>query len=373
MKTSQTSAKTNLLYSLVQGSFWINSAIVVEYASIFLLDRGISNSQIGILFASSGLLAFIIQPFIGNYADSTVSPSLRWIILYFCIFTVIMALLLCFSDSWPAILSGILYCICLVTYRILVPLVNSLGTESINQGIPVNMGLARGFGSVIYAVAASLMGFLILKYGNSIVPFCVISGFVLLALFTFLFPFRKTEHAPVSERSPETPSGTRELFRNYPDFAVFLIGSCMVCFALEMMATFQYQIVADRGGNSYDLGHIMSICAVSELPALFLFSFLLKKKTCDFWVRLSAFFIAFKCFGLMLAPDVHTLMAVQLLQSLGWAVYTIAPVYYVNRLLPVEYAVRGQSFFNMTFLIGTIISSLIGGRILDTSGTDRLR
>lgn len=135
MKNSQTFAKNTFLYSLVQGSFWINSAIVVGYASIFLLERGISNSRIGILFAVSGLIAFIIQPFIGNYADSPASPSVRRIILYFCIFTVIVSLALCFLNSVSTLLSGILYCICLVSYRVLVPLVNSLGTESINQGI----------------------------------------------------------------------------------------------------------------------------------------------------------------------------------------------------------------------------------------------
>ena len=75
MHTLHAQKKLTLLYSLVQGGFWINSAIVVGYASIFLLDCGISNSQICILFALSGLISSAIQPLAGSYADKPSSPS----------------------------------------------------------------------------------------------------------------------------------------------------------------------------------------------------------------------------------------------------------------------------------------------------------
>lgn len=372
MHTLHAPKKLTLLYSLVQGGFWINSAIVVGYASIFLLDCGISNSQIGILFALSGLISSAVQPLVGSYADKPSSPSVKRIILYLCFFTIVIAAFLCFSRWIPTMLSSILYCICLTSFRVLLPLVNALGTESVNQGFSVNMGLARGIGSVVYAGAATLMGFLTLRCGNRIIPVCVLFGFLLLCIFTLLFPFRKTEILSSRESVSDSSERILKLFRRYPDFPVFLAGSVLIYIALEMMANFQYQIVADRGGNSFDLGRIMSFCAVCELPALFLFSRLLKKKTCDFWVRLSAFFIVLKCLGLLLSQNVTSILAVQLLQSLGWAVYTIAPVYYVNSILPSRYAVRGQTCFNMSFTLGTTISSLIGGQILEKASPDSM-
>ena len=366
------SRKINLFYALVQCNFWVISAVVVGYASIFLLDYGISNSRIGILFALSGLIAFLIQPFIGSYADAPSSPSIKKILIIFGGFTVCVSLCLCISSKSALLLSGILYCTCLVSYRIIQPMINSLGTESINQGYTLNMGAARGMGSVVYSIVASVMGFLTLQYGNQIVPFCVLGCYILLTVSVFLFPFRKAKSPAVS---PEVSTDNRKLsalFHRYPDFLMFLAGSSLVYFALETMATFQYQIIASRGANSFDLGRVMSLCAVSELPALFLFSRLLKKKTCDFWVRLSALFIALKCVGLLLSFNIPSLMATQLLQCLGWALYTIAPVYYVNRILPSEYAIRGQMCLNMTFTIGTMVSSFIGGLILEKAGVNTM-
>ena len=47
-----------------------------------------------------------------------------------------------------------------------------------------------------------------------------------------------------------------------------------------------------KGGGSGEMGNAMTISAVSELPTMFLFGYLLKKKSSVFWFRLSGLFLS---------------------------------------------------------------------------------
>ena len=61
----------------------------------------------------------------------------------------------------------------------------------------------------------------------------------------------------------------------------------------SLINSFNYQIAMAKGGGSGEMGNAMTISAVSELPTMFLFGYLLKKKSSVFWFRLSGLFLSF--------------------------------------------------------------------------------
>ena len=52
-----------LRYSTVQFTYWAASTGATSFATIYLLDRGLSSGIIGVLLAVSGILSCLIQPF----------------------------------------------------------------------------------------------------------------------------------------------------------------------------------------------------------------------------------------------------------------------------------------------------------------------
>ena len=56
-------------YSWIQGCFWMAYCILLSFSSVYLLDQGFSNTQIGLLLGLSGLLTALLQPFVGARAD----------------------------------------------------------------------------------------------------------------------------------------------------------------------------------------------------------------------------------------------------------------------------------------------------------------
>ena len=66
----------NFTYGAVQGFYWMYFASIISFASVFLLDRAYSNSQIGFILAFSSILAVLFQPILADIADRSKKLSL---------------------------------------------------------------------------------------------------------------------------------------------------------------------------------------------------------------------------------------------------------------------------------------------------------
>ncbi len=53
-------------YAWIQGCYWMAYCILLSFSSVYLLDQGFSNTQIGLLLGLSGLLTALLQPFVGG-------------------------------------------------------------------------------------------------------------------------------------------------------------------------------------------------------------------------------------------------------------------------------------------------------------------
>ncbi|MGN0658553.1 MAG: MFS transporter, partial [Emergencia sp.] len=70
----------NFEYACIQGTYWMVYGVVGSFASVFLLARGYSNSEIGLILAVGNVLAVVMQPPLADFADRTKKISLIGII-----------------------------------------------------------------------------------------------------------------------------------------------------------------------------------------------------------------------------------------------------------------------------------------------------
>lgn len=61
--------KLNIYYSFLQIAYWVTSAVVFCFTTVFLQFRGYSNYEIGIVFAVGNIIGFVSQPLIAGYID----------------------------------------------------------------------------------------------------------------------------------------------------------------------------------------------------------------------------------------------------------------------------------------------------------------
>lgn len=361
-------------YAFLQGTFWISQCSIYSFAAVYLKSIGFQNVQIGMVMASAAVLSIFLQPLIAAFADKTVKVSLRTIVitLMFIVLALSIALKI-FSNSFYIV--AILYVLINAIQFTYNPLFNSLAIEYINKGVPLNYGLARGLGSICFAVMSSILGLLVNHFGPDILLNIFIISYLVVIVSAFAFKAQLPESITTTvnvNKTPtvkEAPTGILMFFIKYKKFTLQLIGLSMLFYANSMINTYLINIIEDVGGNSANMGVSLSIAAGLELPMMAAFIYLVKKIKCSTLLKISAFFFIVKVGIAYLAPNVLTIYISQSFQFLAFALFTPVSVYYVNSIIDEKDKVKGQAMLGVaTSGIAASVSSLTGGRLLDSVG-----
>ena len=69
----------NIKYGCIHGTYCMYYGVVGSFASAFLLAKGCTNAEIGIILAVGNILAVFLQPLIADFADRSKRLSLMGI------------------------------------------------------------------------------------------------------------------------------------------------------------------------------------------------------------------------------------------------------------------------------------------------------
>lgn len=370
MHSANDNKKLTINYALIQMCYWMNFAAITGFTSVYLLHVGFTNTQIGVLIALAGAVCSVLQPVLASYADRPASPSLKKILIISSTGMILIAVLLLLLQK-SLILTGFFYTVAVTLLQLIMPLINSLGMESLNQGKQLNYGIARGMGSASYGIAAYILGVIVAAVGEVTVPVAMLLGFGALLLTLSAFPFQKMKKAK-QEKTKKNDDGLIYFFRKYRRFCVTLCGCVFIYIGHVLINNFAFQIVESKGGGSSEMGLAIAVAAIVELPTMFLFGWMLKKVRVDIWFRISGIFFVLKSLGTLLAPNMMTYYVIQIFQMFGWALITVSSVYYVNSIMEEQDAIKGQAYMTMTYTLGSVLASLAGGVLIDAAGVNSM-
>ena len=128
------------------------------------------------------------------------------------------------------------------------------------------------------------------------------------------------------------------------------------------------QIITNVGGTSADLGRLLAIAAVTEIPIMFLFSRIVKHVKSSVLLVISGIFFVLKAFGYFAAGNIALMTIAALMQMGSFAIYIPASVYYVNEVMEERDKFKGQALMTGTNTLGGVIGSLLGGFLIDQAG-----
>ena len=370
MHSANDNKKLTINYALIQMCYWMNFAAITGFTSVYLLHVGFTNTQIGVLIALAGAVCSVLQPVLASYADRPASPSLKKILIISSTGMILISVLLLLLQK-SLILTGFFYTVAVTLLQLIMPLINSLGMESLNQGKQLNYGIARGMGSASYGIAAYILGVIVAAVGEVTVPVAMLLGFGALLLTLSAFPFQKMKKAK-QEKTKKNDDGLIYFFRKYRRFCVTLCGCVFIYIGHVLINNFAFQIVESKGGGSSEMGLAIAVAAIVELPTMFLFGWMLKKVRVDIWFRISGIFFVLKSLGTLLAPNMMTYYVIQIFQMFGWALITVSSVYYVNSIMEEQDAIKGQAYMTMTYTLGSVLASLAGGVLIDAAGVNSM-
>lgn len=363
--------KLNIYYLFLQIAYWVTSAVVFCFTTVFLQFRGYSNYEIGIVFAVGNIIGFVSQPLIAGYIDRSDRRTLLRCIRITAVLAVLLMLAVYFLPSGSISLIGV-YALLVAGNTLLNPLCISLSFYIESWGCGINFSRARALGSLSFAVCNVILGMLVQRVSENAVPTAFILFSSLLGLATLLFvPVDRAHRIAAPERrmqsASEKPSGLLEFARENKRFMLFLLGTATLYFTHGMIGNFMIEFIRSIGGGSEDMGNVLAFMTVVEVPVMLLFGRLTQRFRCSSLLRFAVIMFTVKELMIYLASSLPALYAAEALQAFSFALFVPASVRYVDEVIAKHNAVKGQAFVTSMMTLGSIFASYIGGLLLDTS------
>lgn len=368
----------NMKYVASQIFYFATFAAMMGYASVFLLHKGFSNSTIGIILSLCNILAVFMQPALATFADKNKNIEIRKIVTMIVgIAIVLSAILLVIPNNQAIIFILVVSIFSLMTT--VMPLMNTLAFVFEKYGITINYGLARGLGSVAYAVASMILGHAVDAFSPDLLPVCyvVFNAFLFIVVHGYVLPKGEQIEVKVDEKESDEVvtsdnEGLLQFAGKYKKFIVFLLGFVFVYFAHTIINNFFIQIINNVGGNSSDMGNAVFLAAMLELPTMAYFTKLSHKVNCGTLIKISIFLFLVKHVITYFAVDMTMIYIAQAFQMGAYALFIPASVYYVNCKIAPQDMVKGQSFVTTSMTVAGVFGNLIGGILLDTVGVSHV-
>lgn len=366
----------DLKYAGSQIFFFAAIASMMGFASVFLLDKGCSNSEIGIALALSSIIAVFTQPAIASFADNHKNIEIRNIISTVALIVIALSIILyLFPNARLFILFLIVTIFALMST--IMPLMNSLAFVFEKYGIEVNFGLARGLGSAAYAITSMLLGYIVEIFLPGILPIFYILFTVLFFIVVKLFVLPKTEQYEIIKTETKQEEQVDQLSfgkfcMKYKKFILLLLGFVFVYFAHTIINNFFIQVINNIGGTSSDMGNAVFVAAMLELPTMAFFSKLSEKINCGTLIKFSIVMFVIKHGLTYFATNMIMIYAAQVLQMFAYALFIPASVYYVNQKVAVADRVKGQSLVTTAITLSGVFANFCGGIMLDAIGVNQV-
>lgn len=384
-----------LRYIVINATYFAVYSGIHAYASVFLLEKGFTNTLIGVVLGLANVLSAIIQPIVAGLIDKQGKLTNRNVSMASTALLILgSVLLLIITDSFAAIF--IIFTLIYMVQMVYQPLITAMYFEYEAAGCNIFYGLARGLGSCGFAIVSLFTGRAIGKYGVTVLMVLDII-FLSIALVVLYF-FKKPVSAPASsatasssavsdvssaadisaeaassaaaDSEPEVAHNSFFSFvRVYPAFMLFVAGAVCFFFAHNAINDYLIQIVTPLGGTEASMGTATFIAALLELPTMALIGKIMKRISVRNLLLISSIAFLIKTFLMFIATNLTIVYISQAMQMFAYAVFIPAGAYFVNQTMSKLDQVKGQAYINCSITLGGGLSCLICGRLLDLMGS----
>lgn len=368
----KTDKALNLQHILLQAIYCLVGIFIYTYASNFLLYKGYTNTQIGVILSISSLSSILAQPLIANFTDKSKKLSVVEIMLIFFVIGSLLCVLLYVVGKACLPLSILFICTYCV-YDSMSPLLSTIAYKIEEVGVKSDYGFARAFGSISFAVFNMFMGHIINAFTpNAISLVGLFSGLLMvLTLVWMSVTFKKCKIVD-DKKDKQNEISMKEFITNNMSMLWLFFAIALILVSSNITNYYLFQIITPLGGTVVDQGYLALLWALVEVPGMMLFSKLNNKFSIEALLIFSAIIYTVKALGMFVANNMALVYFALSFQWGSFAIMQPGIVKYINTNTRPEEKARGQALKTTICCVGSIISSLIGGFVIDNFGVKSL-
>ncbi len=312
---------SKIKYYTTMGLYWSVIAACVSFLNVFLTGRGLGTAEIGFLTAVGNGLAAIFQPIVSKVCSRSNKNERDFLVL---ISMLAMTLVIMALERKAGLAMKIEIVAAIALVLVMQPLLNSLGYFYIARSVEINYGVSRGIGSITFAVTSFVLGILSeINKDLSMVMAAVLLGALILSLLA---------QKPISGNNVVTVFDGRAQKQKIQNskFIIFLLAVGMLFTFYNVTNVYLLQIAKRIGGDAKTVGTAFAVAALFEFPIMFMFNRLKEKFESRSMLIFSGIFFLLKGILTYIATSPSTLIAIQVTQLFGFALFTPCSVDFIN-------------------------------------------
>ena len=354
---------------LFQAVFWFGFCTYAVFMVTTLIDYGWSASSATAAITAMSIIVMFVQPLYGYISDKYFSEKNLSVIL--------LALAIIFLCLMPLSLnsgSKILVLANMVGFTVTGTQIGGLMDSWIvglkQEFTSINYGLMRGTGSLAFALSAQIAGMVTTSLGHS-ARLWLGAGFLAIAVFVALTfrPARRTNQSDKNSNAIEKLTGAAafKLIFSSKQYCLLLAVSFTLLLSNAAMATLIQLLIRDFGGTTAQIGTATAFMAGSEVPVMFLIAYIMKKTGQKKLMLFGALVYVIRMFVTASVTTVDSLIYVQLLQGLSYAILMPVSISYLSQI--VDERVRTTAVTTYTAITSSltgILGNLITSTLLST-------
>lgn len=350
---------SKIKYYTTMGLYWSVIAACVSFLNVFLTGRGLGTAEIGFLTAVGNGLAAIFQPIVSKVCSRSNKNERDFLVL---ISMLAMTLVIMALERKAGLAMKIEIVAAIALVLVMQPLLNSLGYFYIARSVEINYGVSRGIGSITFAVTSFVLGILSeINKDLSMVMAAVLLGALILSLLA---------QKPISGNNVVTVFDGRAQKQKIQNskFVIFLLAVGMLFTFYNVTNVYLLQIAKRIGGDAKTVGTAFAVAALFEFPIMFMFNRLKEKFKSRSMLIFSGIFFLSKGILTYIATSPSILIAIQVTQLFGFALFTPCSVDFINDIMSDEKKITGQGFLASAITMGGVIGSVAGGVLIESTG-----
>jgi MFS transporter, PPP family, 3-phenylpropionic acid transporter len=358
-------SRLTLKFSVVQSLYWCACCVAVSYLTPYYQSLGYDVFMVGVLSMVMFLSTTIAQPLWGVYCDR--SGKLKPAFLVSIGVSLPFAwLLIAGGKSFPLLALSVF--VLSATFLSMPSIIDAWIMKLGNHGESVNYSLARGFGSLFFAIMAMIFGYVLDRTGMWVIsPAFMVAAVALLIASLFIKAPRAEAH-----HGAGNGSARQSLVKLIKNSKFMVLLECVTILYIGTSAidmTFYPVLMRELGGGNTQLGIGFFLMAFSEVPVLFFYSKLAKRFRERPMICFSLFFYVLKCLLIASSANVTMLILAQCFQMFSFGLLLPAAVNYINRITDSSSMITAQVLYSSaTYGVGAIVGSLVGGAIAQALG-----
>jgi PPP family 3-phenylpropionic acid transporter len=327
--------------------FYSGQSIYTTYLNLYLHERGLSQSQIGLIVSVSTGFILAAQLFWGVQSDRAKTKNNVLLLLYAG--SGLAALLFYLGGGFWFLLGAVT--LFAVFFNPIMPLQDNIMLESFESS-RWDYGQVRMGGTIGYCVTVLVIGFVLQNhYGN-------IFWMVCLAMACCILVSRRLRKVQGYRGSlQKTPY--RELLKNKTLLGM-IIFNLTFALGLNFFYSFYPIYYTSIGGNSSLIGALMFACAVAEIPVLLVVNRFVARFGVGKILILAGIATSIRWFLLYMLRNPYLIIAANLLHGIGYTGFSYCIITYINRTVPKDLRATSQSG---NALISSVFTRIIFGYI----------